>query len=120
MQFPHWSYATPIRWIGTANWIRSKQYSHTLFIFAPSPPLAGLWQGGPIHNPKTMPGRIVVAGYSFFILIVTATYTANLAAFLAGRHLAGRSRPVPAALPHWDLLVMRGQEGRTRLLLLLT
>ena len=38
--------------------------------------------GGSETSPMTIPGRIIVSAWWFFALILTSTYTANLAAFL--------------------------------------
>ena len=48
--------------------------------------VACLFSIGPVEGvPRNMSGRVILAMWWFMILIVTAMYTANLAAFLTGK-----------------------------------
>ncbi len=38
----------------------------------------GLTSGSPSHTPRSLPGRVVVAGFAFFLLVVFSSYTAGI------------------------------------------
>eukprot|EP00277_Geminigera_cryophila_P041526 CAMPEP_0173098872 /NCGR_PEP_ID=MMETSP1102-20130122/35075_1 /TAXON_ID=49646 /ORGANISM="Geminigera sp., Strain Caron Lab Isolate" /LENGTH=514 /DNA_ID=CAMNT_0013991623 /DNA_START=199 /DNA_END=1743 /DNA_ORIENTATION=+ len=46
---------------------------------------AGYFQGGAANNPTSAPARVAQLGYGFFILIILASYTANLATILVAK-----------------------------------
>jgi hypothetical protein len=37
----------------------------------------GLTSGSPSHEPKSFPGRVVVGGFSFFLVVIFSSYTAG-------------------------------------------
>lgn len=42
----------------------------------------GVFSGGPAHNALSAPGRVLVLGFGWMLVIITAAYTANLASQL--------------------------------------
>lgn len=54
--------------------------------------------GGPVHLPHTQAGRFISMGIAFFVLIVLATYTANLASFLISDRSSGPISDLESAL----------------------
>ena len=42
----------------------------------------GYFEGGKAHDPKSAPALLAQIGYGFFVLIIIASYTANLATIL--------------------------------------
>ena len=48
----------------------------------------GFTTGSPLHEATTWPGRLIIVGFSFFFLIVFASFTASTAAGLIERDLA--------------------------------
>jgi hypothetical protein len=45
----------------------------------------GYFAGGSVNNPSSAPARVAQLGYGFFILIILASYTANLATILVAK-----------------------------------
>ena len=45
----------------------------------------GLASGGPQNAPVSFPGRVAQLGYGFFIMVILASYTANLATILVAK-----------------------------------
>ena len=48
--------------------------------------IASLLNQSPLEGPYCASGRFILMAWWFFMMIVTAMYTANLAAFLTGRY----------------------------------
>lgn len=60
--------------------------------------LMNFFAGGPVNVPQTPPGRVITMGIAFFVLIVLATYTANLASFLIAKQMDEPISGLEAAL----------------------
>jgi ionotropic glutamate receptor len=71
----------------TFNWLDSFWFS-----------CGSLMQQGCEENPRTLGGRIMTLGWWGFCLIMTSTYTANLAAFLTVQYSATKVESVDALL----------------------
>jgi glutamate receptor, ionotropic, invertebrate len=46
--------------------------------------------GAPVHVPETPQGRVISTSFGFFILVIVASYTANLASFLVIQSVHGQ------------------------------
>ena len=68
------------------------------YVFSLFLALKGLITGGIDQEPKTTPGRLVVLGFGFFVLVTLASFTANTAAFLIGQHTTFEVNSITASL----------------------
>jgi len=60
--------------------------------------LLGHLAASPMYMPKTVSGRFITVAFSFFVLIIIASYTANLASFLLQEHTKGQVDSLDAAI----------------------